>query len=52
MWDGRVFDTREESLHQAQAYVKEGFEVQTVEQDGKFLAYTRRVVKEHIVTGS
>lgn len=50
MWDGRVFDTQEECLQQAEAYLKDNFEVQTVEQDGKFLVYTRRMVKELVVT--
>jgi len=51
MWDGGVFDTRDESLQQARVYEKENFEVRTVEQDGKFLLYTRRVIKE-MVTGT
>jgi len=50
MWDGRVFDTREESLQQAEAYRKDNFEAETVEQDGKFLVYSRRVVKGRVVT--
>jgi len=50
MWDGRVFDTREQSVQQAQAYRKDNFETQTVEQDGKFLVYSRRVSKELVVT--
>jgi hypothetical protein len=50
MWDGRVFVTREESLQQAEAYRKDNFEARTVEQDGKFLVYSRRVVKELVVT--
>lgn len=49
MWDGRVFDTREESLRQAAAYERENFDVRTADQDGKFFVYTRRVVREHIV---
>jgi hypothetical protein len=51
MWDGRLFDTRDESLHEAEAYQKDNFEVRTVEQDGKFLIYTRRAIKEIAVTG-
>ena len=51
MWDGRVFDTRDECLRQAEAYQHDSFEVQLVEQDAKFLLYTRRVVKE-VVTGA
>jgi len=51
LWDGSVFETRDESLRQVQLYEKANFEVCTVEQDGKFLVYTRRVVKE-LVTGT
>ena len=50
MWDGRVFDTREESLQQAEAYRKDNFEARTLEQDEKFLVYSRRVVKELVLT--
>jgi len=52
MWDGVEFDTREESLRQAEAYEKQNFEVRTAEENGKFLVYTRRVVKEVVVTGT
>ncbi len=48
MWDGRVFDTRDEGLRQADAYRNDNFEVQLVEQDAKFLLYTRRAVKEAV----
>ncbi len=50
MWDGRVFDTAEESLQQATAYERENFEVRRTDQDGKFFVYTRRAVKEPVVT--
>lgn len=52
MWDGRLFDARDEGLRQADAYEKESFEVRMVEQEGKFLVYTRRPVKEHVLTES
>ncbi len=50
MWDGRLFDTHEDSLREAEAYGKQDFEVQVVEQEGKFLVYTRRVVKAQVTT--
>lgn len=50
MWDGRVFNAREESLQQAEAYQRDNFEVRTIEQDGEFFVYTRRVIKESVVT--
>lgn len=50
MWDGRLFDARDEGFREAEAYKSENFEVRMVEQDGKFLVYTRRVPKELAVT--
>ena len=50
MWDGRLFETRDESSREAAAYEKDHFEVRMVEQEGKFLVYTRRPVKEHVLT--
>ena len=52
MWDGRVFDTRDEGLRQADAHRNDNFEVQLVEQDAKFLVYTRRAVKEVVRSAS
>lgn len=52
MWDGQVFDTRDECLHQAETYRSDNFEVQLVEQDAKFLLYTRRPVKEVVASKS
>lgn len=50
MWNGRLFDARDEGFREAEAYKSENFEVRMVEQDGKFLVYTRRVPKELAVT--
>ena len=50
MWDGQLFDTHAEGLRAAEAYQSNNFEVRLVEQDGKFSVYTRRAVKELVVT--
>jgi len=50
MWNGRVYDTRDAGLQEAATYQKDNFEVRVVEQEGQFLVYTRRVVKEVVVT--
>jgi hypothetical protein len=50
MWDGRLYDTREEASRVAEAYQNDNYEVRMVEEGGKFLVYTRRVVKEVVVT--
>jgi hypothetical protein len=52
MWDGRVFETHDESLQISAMYHKDNFEVRTLEQDGKFLVYTRRAVKETVATNT
>jgi hypothetical protein len=51
MWDGRSFEKREEALRVAESYENNSFEVRMVEEGGKFLVYTRRVVKEVVVAG-
>ena len=50
MWDGRIYATREEAASNAEAYQKDNFEVQMAEADGKFLVYSRRMVKEIVVS--
>ena len=45
MWDGRPYTTREEASTVLEACLKDGFEIQVVEEGGKFLVYTRREVK-------
>jgi hypothetical protein len=50
MWDGQLYDTREEASRTAESYQNENFQVQIVDEDGKFLVYTRRTVKEVVVT--
>ena len=52
MWDGQVFDSRDECLQLAEAYRSDNFEVQLVEQDAKFLLYTRRAIKEVVASAS
>ena len=45
MWDGGSLETAEDAARVAEGYQKEGFEVRTVMEGGKFLIYTRRVAK-------
>jgi hypothetical protein len=49
MWDGRTVETREEASRVAESYRNDNFEVQMVEEGGKFLVYSRRAVKEVVV---
>ena len=50
LWDGRLYDTREEASRAREAYQNDNFEARMVEEGGKFLVYTRRVVKAVVVT--
>jgi len=50
MWDGQFYDSRDQGQLEAEAYEKSNFEVRMVEQEGKFLVYTRRIVKEQVLT--
>jgi len=46
MWDGQLYSTREDASAAERSYCKDNFEVRVVEQEGTFLVYTRRVVKQ------
>ena len=51
MWDGEVYASREPAETRRQEYAGSGFETQLVEEEGACLVYTRRVVKEVVVSG-
>jgi hypothetical protein len=50
MWDGQLYDNREEASRAAESYRAENFQIQIVEDCGKVLVYTRRTVKEWVPT--
>ena len=50
MWDGRIYDTREDASKVGEGYRNDNFEVQMAEEGGRFLVYTRRLVREVVVT--
>jgi len=50
MWDGQPYETKEEASQAAKSYQNENFQIQMVEEGGKFLVYTRRTVTEVVVT--
>lgn len=51
MWDGAEYASRDEAKAKVSAYETDGFETQIVEEEGKFLVYTRRVVTEIVLEG-
>ena len=51
MWDGEAYDSRAAAEAKRSDYEARQFETQLIEEDAKFLLYTRRVVKEVVVEG-
>jgi len=51
MWDGAIYETKEDAEKKKQEYEGNDFQVQLFEQEGKFLLYTRRVVTEIVLEG-
>lgn len=52
MWDGRIYETKQDMKKTAEEYSKENFEVEEVEEEGEYYLFTRRVVTEIVVEGS
>ncbi|MGB8114991.1 MAG: hypothetical protein WCF22_14515 [Candidatus Sulfotelmatobacter sp.] len=50
MWDGQLYDSGEEASRVGESYQKQNFEILIKEADAKFAVYTRRPVKEVVVT--
>lgn len=46
MQDGRVYDSKEDAEKVMESYRNDGFDVRLLEEGGKFLIFSRRVVKE------
>jgi len=51
MWDGAEYSTRAEAEAKVSTYETDGFETQIIEEEDKFLVYTRRVVTEIVLEG-
>jgi hypothetical protein len=51
MWDGEAYDSRPAAEAKRSDYEAQQFETQLIEEDARFLLYTRRVVKEVVVEG-
>ncbi len=51
MWDGVVYETKNEAQDTMEKYKKDGFEVESIEEEKQHLLYTRRVVTEIVVEG-
>lgn len=51
MWDGTVYETEKEAQDMKKKYSDDNFEVEMLEEDQKYLLYTRRVVTEIVLEG-
>ena len=45
MWDGQAYDSKQAAEEVVSRYQGDGFETEIVEDEGKYLAYTRREIK-------
>lgn len=43
LWDRRIYESQEKANEVLKNYEKEGFEVRMIQEEGKYLLYTRRV---------
>ncbi len=46
MQDGKVYDSKAEAEKAMESYRNDSFDVRLLEEDGKFLVFSRRIVKE------
>jgi hypothetical protein len=51
MWDGVEYATEKEAQDVKKTYEDDNFEVELVQEEEKFLLYTRRVVTEIVLEG-
>ena len=51
VWDGVEYETEKETQELKKKYEDDNFEVELVEEEGKYLLYTRRVVTEIVLEG-
>ena len=51
MWDGTVYESEKEAQDIKKRYEDDNFEVEMLEEENKYLLYTRRVVTEIVLDG-
>jgi len=52
MWDGEIYESSPDAENKKKSYEEKGFETRMFVEEGKYLLYTRRVVKEIVLEGS
>jgi len=51
MWDFVVYESKKEAQDLMQKFKDDGFEVELIEEENKYLLFTRRVVTDIVVEG-
>ncbi len=51
MWDGEDYESEPAAQENISKYTDDDFETKLIEEEGKYLVYTRRVVTEIVVEG-
>ncbi len=51
MWDGKTYESEKEGQDIKKRYEKADFEAELIEENGKYLVYSRRVVTEIVLEG-
>jgi len=51
VWDGELYDAQATADARKSQYETQEFQTRLIEEEGKFLLYTRRVVKNVVVEG-
>ena len=51
MWDGEEYESEAAAQENISKYNEENFETRLLEEEGKYLVYTRRLVTEIVVEG-
>lgn len=51
MWDGYIFKSESEAMKVESGYRENDFETRILQEENKFLVYTRRVVTDVVVEG-
>ncbi len=49
MWDGQAYDDKKKVQEVEKAYREKGFDVQSLNEEGKIHLYTRRIVTEIVL---
>jgi ribosomal protein L34 len=52
MWDGEIYGSSPDAENKKKAYEEKGFETRMFNEEGKYLLYTRREVKEIVLDGA